>query len=88
MMVGITSAMVRPRDIRLHSERALNTGASPREVVKAMEVLGSKEVKNRGGEIVRYRQQVRNQRGEIVMDYNVSRLIRGARHEDKETKEK
>jgi hypothetical protein len=37
-MVGITSAMVRPRDIRLHSERDLTAGASPREVVKAMEV--------------------------------------------------
>jgi acyl dehydratase len=53
-----------------------------------IEVLDSKEVKTRGGGIVRYRQQVRNQRGEIVMEYNVSRLIRGARHEDQETKEK
>jgi len=43
-----------------------------------IEVLDSKKVKNRGGGIVRYRQQVRNQRGEIVMEYNVSRLIRGA----------
>jgi acyl dehydratase len=42
-----------------------------------IEVLDSKEVKNRGGGIVRYRQQVRNQRGEIVMEYTVSRLIRG-----------
>ncbi len=53
-----------------------------------MEVLDSKEVKNRGEGIVRYRQQVRNQRGEIVMEYNVSCLIRRTRHEDKETKEK
>jgi hypothetical protein len=63
-------------------------GAGKIEGSKDMEVLDSKEVKNRGEGIVRYRQQVRNQRGEIVMEYNVSRLIRGARHEDKETKEK
>jgi len=43
-----------------------------------IEVLDSKEVKSRGGGIVRYRHWVRNQRGETVMEYIVSRLIRGA----------
>ena len=38
IMVGITCAMLRPRGVRLHSERALNLGASPREVLEAMEV--------------------------------------------------
>ncbi len=38
IMVAITCAMVRPRGIRVHSERALNLGASPREVLEAMEV--------------------------------------------------
>jgi len=38
IMVGITCAMLRPRGIRVHSERALNLGASPREVLEAMEV--------------------------------------------------
>ena len=37
-MVAITCAMVLPRGVRLHSERALNLGASPREVLEAMEV--------------------------------------------------
>jgi hypothetical protein len=31
----------------------------------------------RGGGIVRYRQRVKNQRGETVMEYDVARLIRG-----------
>src|SRR5918996_2371938 len=38
IMVGITCALNRPRGVRLHSERALNLGASPREVLEAMEV--------------------------------------------------
>ncbi len=38
IMVGITCAMLRPRGIRVHSERALNLGASPREVLEVMEV--------------------------------------------------
>ena len=38
IMVAITCAMVLPRGVRLHSERALNLGASPREVLEAMEV--------------------------------------------------
>ncbi|MFQ5542388.1 MAG: MaoC/PaaZ C-terminal domain-containing protein [Candidatus Binatia bacterium] len=44
-----------------------------------IEVLDSKEGKHKSGGIVRYRQQVRNQRGESVMEYNVSRLIRKAK---------
>lgn len=48
-----------------------------------IEVLQTKEVKSRGGGIVRFRQRVRNQRGETVMEYDVSRLIRGARPESK-----
>ena len=54
-----------------------------------VEVLDTKEVKSRGGGIVRFRHQVRNQRGETVMEYQVSRLIRGGKREsekDKETK--
>ncbi|HWO42796.1 MAG TPA: MaoC/PaaZ C-terminal domain-containing protein [Candidatus Eisenbacteria bacterium] len=43
-----------------------------------IEVLDSKPVPNRGGGIVRYRQWVRNQRGETVMEYDVARLIRSA----------
>jgi acyl dehydratase len=43
-----------------------------------VEVLDRKEVKRRRGGIVRFRHQVRNQRGETVMEYQVSRLIRGA----------
>lgn len=46
-----------------------------------IEVLQTKEVKSRGGGIVQFRQRVRNQRGETIMEYNVSRLIRGARPE-------
>jgi 4-carboxymuconolactone decarboxylase len=38
IMVGITCAMSRPRGVRLHTERALNLGVSPREVLEAMEV--------------------------------------------------
>ena len=44
-----------------------------------IEVLDSKKVKQQRGGIVRYRQQVRNQRGETVMEYNISRLVRGAK---------
>jgi acyl dehydratase len=39
-------------------------------------VLDTKAVPARGGGIVRYRQQVRNQRDEMVMEYEVARLIR------------
>ena len=38
IMVGITCALNRPRGVRLHSQRALTLGASPREVLEAMEV--------------------------------------------------
>jgi 4-carboxymuconolactone decarboxylase len=38
IMIGITCALNRPRGVRLHSERALNLGASPREVLEAIEV--------------------------------------------------
>ena len=38
IMVGITSAMRAARGVRVHSERALALGASPREVLEAMEV--------------------------------------------------
>jgi 4-carboxymuconolactone decarboxylase len=38
IMVGITCALNRPRGVKLHSERALTLGASPREVLEAMEV--------------------------------------------------
>jgi 4-carboxymuconolactone decarboxylase len=38
IMVGITSAMRASRGVRVHSERALALGASPREVLEAMEV--------------------------------------------------
>jgi 4-carboxymuconolactone decarboxylase len=38
IMVGITCAMLRPQGIRLHAERALNVGATPREVLEAMEI--------------------------------------------------
>jgi acyl dehydratase len=47
-----------------------------------IEVLETKEVKTRGGGIVRYRQWVKNQRAETVMEYDVSRLIRGAAPEN------
>jgi acyl dehydratase len=43
-----------------------------------IEVLDTKAVPARGGGIVRYRQWVKNQRGETVMEYDVARLIRGA----------
>src|SRR5678816_2865052 len=35
IMVGICCALNRPRGVRLHSERALTLGASPREVLEA-----------------------------------------------------
>jgi alkylhydroperoxidase/carboxymuconolactone decarboxylase family protein YurZ len=38
IMVGITCALSRPRGVRLHSERALALGATPREVLEAVEV--------------------------------------------------
>jgi len=38
IMVGITCALNRARGVRLHSERALSLGASPREVLEAIEV--------------------------------------------------
>ncbi len=38
IMVGITCALHLPRGVRVHSERALNLGASPKEVLEAMEV--------------------------------------------------
>ena len=42
-----------------------------------IEVLETKPVPSRGGGIVRYRQWVRNQHGNTIMEYDVSRLIRG-----------
>src|ERR671910_3610553 len=41
-----------------------------------IEVLDTKAVPARGGGIVRYRQWVKNQRGETIMEYDVARLIR------------
>lgn len=38
IMIGITCALNRPRGVRLHSERALTLGATPQEVLEAMEV--------------------------------------------------
>ena len=38
IMVGITCALRLQRGVRIHSERALTLGASPREVLEAMEV--------------------------------------------------
>jgi alkylhydroperoxidase/carboxymuconolactone decarboxylase family protein YurZ len=38
IMVGITCALNRPRGVRLHCERALALGASPREILEAVEV--------------------------------------------------
>jgi len=38
IMVGITCALLRPRGVRVHTERALILGATPREVLEAMEV--------------------------------------------------
>lgn len=42
-----------------------------------IEVVETKEVKSRGGGIVRYHHRVNNQRGETVMEFDISRLIRG-----------
>ena len=42
-----------------------------------IEVLETKPVPSRGGGIVRYRQWVKNQRGETIMEYDVARLIKG-----------
>jgi len=47
-----------------------------------IEVLDTKPVPSRGGGIVRYRQWVKNQRGETVMEYDVARLIRGANQQN------
>jgi acyl dehydratase len=52
-----------------------------------IEVLATKGVPARGGGIVSYRQQVRNQRGEAVMEYDVNRLVRGAAQEKSKAKE-
>jgi len=38
IMVGICCALLRPRGVRVHSERALALGATPKEVLEAMEV--------------------------------------------------
>jgi alkylhydroperoxidase/carboxymuconolactone decarboxylase family protein YurZ len=38
IMVGITCALRLQRGIRIHSDRALTLGASPREVLESMEV--------------------------------------------------
>ena len=38
IMVGITCALRVPRGIRLHAERALTLGVTPKEVLEAMEV--------------------------------------------------
>jgi 4-carboxymuconolactone decarboxylase len=38
IMVGITCALNRPRGVKLHTERALTLGASPREILEAIEV--------------------------------------------------
>ena len=38
IMIGICCALVRPRGIRAHSERALTLGATPKEVLEAMEL--------------------------------------------------
>jgi acyl dehydratase len=43
-----------------------------------IEVMETKPIPARGGGIVKYRQWVKNQRGETVMEYDVARLIRGA----------
>jgi acyl dehydratase len=47
-----------------------------------IEVLDTKDVPARGGGIVRYRQQVKNQRGDTVMEYNVARLVRSAQNKE------
>ena len=38
IMVGICCALNRPRGVKLHSERALTLGATPREVLETIEV--------------------------------------------------
>lgn len=38
IMIGICCALVRPRGIRVHSERALTLGATPKEVLEAIEI--------------------------------------------------
>jgi len=38
IMVGITVALGKARGVRVHSQRALTLGASPRQVLEAMEV--------------------------------------------------
>ena len=38
IMVGITCALNRPRGVKLHIERALTLGATPREALEAVEV--------------------------------------------------
>ncbi len=38
IMVGITCAINRPRGVKLHSQRALQLGATPKEILEAMEV--------------------------------------------------
>jgi len=48
-----------------------------------IEVLDLKPIPARDGGIVRYRQWVKNQRGETVMEYDVARLIRSAAQENK-----
>ena len=49
-----------------------------------IEVLDKKDVPARGGGIVRYRQWVRNQRVETVMEYDVARLIRSEKNQPQE----
>jgi acyl dehydratase len=49
-----------------------------------IEVLDKKDLPARGGGIVRYRQWVRNQRAETVMEYDVARLILSERNQPKE----
>jgi acyl dehydratase len=51
-----------------------------------IEVLDTKPVPGRGGGIVRYRQWVKNQRGETIMEYDVARLIKGRDPTPKEGK--
>lgn len=53
-----------------------------------IEVLDGKEVPSRGGGIVRYRHWVKNQKGDTVMEYDVARLIRWGKEEDKKEKAK
>jgi acyl dehydratase len=51
-----------------------------------IEVLDSKPLPARGGGIVRYRQWVKNQRGETIMEYDVARLIRSDRAKSQQGK--